>query len=133
MNPVSLNPYAHRTPPAFSAPSTGTSQRQRLHQVAHNFQAFLGARSAQVQTEPIERLVSRLDCQHCDGSKYAVVSVRHGGAGYVTTVLDVPLRKIYRAEHRTGMATFWKGLAQRRAAFVQHVGAHQAYLPEAVA
>lgn len=62
--------------------------------------------------------------EHCPGSHYVVVSKRAASAGRcVTTVLDVPLRRLYRAAHDTGMACFWKGVAKRRAGAVEYLQA----------
>lgn len=65
-----------------------------------------------------------LDCEHCAGSHYVVVSKRAASSGRcVTTVLDVPLRRLYRASHDTGMVCFWKGVAKRRAGVVEYLQA----------
>ena len=134
-------PYAHSIAsfaPASSSlqdPATGSlppkrpRKRQDTYGVAHNFHRGLGATMVPVSTVPVARLIAMLDCDHAAGSKYGVVSKPVTSGHYVTTVLDVLLRRIYRATHATGMATFWRGLAARNAAHVDYVAALQRYDP----
>jgi hypothetical protein len=86
-------------------------------QLPSNFLSWFIANNVNISvatTMPISRLIAMLDAEHCEGSRFAVVSKGTTRGHYVTTVLDVPLRKVLRAKHATGMVSFWKGLAKRR-------------------
>ena len=100
------------------------SRQQAIVSNFVNFFADTGPVPPPVQTLPVARLISMLDCEHCPGSHYVVVSKRAASSGRcVTTVLDVPLRRLYRAAHDTGLASFWKGVARRRAGAVEYLQA----------
>lgn len=134
-------PYAHsiaafqpasssvQDPVPESTPTKRPRKRQDTYRVANNFHRILGATMVPVSTVPVSRLIAMLDCEHSAGSRYAVVSKPLSSGCYVTTVLDVPLRKVYRATHTTGMATFWRGLGKLRAEHVDYVAALQKYDP----
>jgi hypothetical protein len=103
----------------------------RTQQLPANFLAWSLATNANISeatTVPISRLISMLDCDHCDASRYVVVSKASTRGKYVSTVLDVPLRRVYRARHDTGMVSFWRGLAKRRPG-VQFLAAGESFLP----
>ena len=131
----SANSIANFSPASSSMQDPGSSPAKRpraqqlYHVVAHNFHKAIGSKIVLVTPVPVARLVSMLDCEHSPGSRYAIVSKCVSSGRYATTVLDVPLRKVYRAMHDTGMATFWRGLGQRRAGFVDYVAAQQSYDP----
>ena len=135
-------PYAHSialfspaSPAALPASSCDATlapkrryTRAAVQAIAHNFHKALKAMYAPVATVPVARLISMLDCDHDVGSKYAVVSKPVKAGRSVTTVLDVPLGKVWRAEHATGMVRFWKDVAKRRPA-VEFVSGAEEYEP----
>lgn len=118
MNPHTL-PTAAAAPRPLTATQLLTRQETytRRQAIPSNFLAWSLATNANISettTVPISRLISMLDCDHCEGSHYVVVSKASTRGRYVSTVLDVPLKKVYRARHETGMVSFWKGVAKRR-------------------
>lgn len=107
----------------------------KKQQVPRNFHPWLGRTSWQVSNMPFARLSSMLDCDHGEGSHYAVVT--KGGPGgtvdYYTVVVDVPLKRFYRAQHPTGAKAYWKGVARRHPGFVQYLDEDEVFkLPEPV-
>jgi hypothetical protein len=90
------------------------TRKQQLPSNFLSWQLATGANICEATTIPISRLISMLDSDHCKGSHFAVVSKASTRGKYVSTVLDVPLRKVFRARHETGMVSFWKGVAKRR-------------------
>lgn len=95
----------------------------RRHQVCHRLKGLLGeGKSPPVTAVSVARLVAMLDCEHGEGSEWAIASKSTKAGMNVTTAVDVPLGRAYRAVHETGMVSFWKGVAKRRPA-VQLVGA----------
>jgi hypothetical protein len=101
--------------------STTTTRR---HAICHRLRSFLDeGNSAPVTSVSVARLVAMLDCEHGEGSAYAVASKATKAGLNVTTALDIPLQRAFRAVHETGMVTFWKGVAKRRWPAVQFVRA----------
>lgn len=90
--------------------------------VAHNFRAVAGA---PVNTIAITQLVAILDCEQ--EAPFAVVS-KWVGPDHVTTAYDIVGKQFWRAVHVTGMRTFWKGVAKRRAN-VRVLAPTEAYVP----
>jgi hypothetical protein len=135
VNP-SNTPAATALPRRLTATQLLTRQDTytRTQQLPSNFtdwQVRTGAGIREATTVPISRLISMLDCDHCDhceGSRFAVVSKASTRGRYVSTVLDVPLKKVYRARHETGLVSFWKGVAKRRAQ-VKFLAAGESFLP----
>lgn len=96
----------------------------RRHMLCAPLQAYfkgLGTQTPPVVEAPVMRLAAMLDCEHCAASKYVVISKQGKSGQQLTYVLDVPLGKVYRAEHETGMVTFWKGVAKRRVGTVSFI------------
>jgi hypothetical protein len=98
--------------------------------IAANFRPFFteaGEAIPAAKTVPLLWLMGLLERDHPAGAQFAVVSKRVATRGRcVTTVLDVPARKVYRAAHATGLVSLWKGVAKRRA-HVQYVPANVAF------
>ena len=89
----------------------------RSQQLPSNFLSWFIANNvciSEATTMPIDQLISMLDRQHSQGVHFAVVSKGTTRGYYVTTVLDVAMRKVFRAKHPTGMVSFWRGLSKRR-------------------
>lgn len=112
---------------------TNELTRTRIHAIPANFWfANKGAGSASVTTIDISELVAMVDCEHAAGVTVAVVSKPARGCEYTTTVLvkGVDGKGVFwRAGHGTGLVSFWKGVAKRRAGTVVFVRGADEYRP----
>jgi hypothetical protein len=129
VNPNTIPASASPRPLTATQILTRQPTYTRRQQIPSNFTAWQVSTQAGISeatTVPISRLISMLDADHCEGSRFAVVSKASTRGRYVTTVLDVPLRKVFRARHETGLVSFWKGVAKRRPQ-VQHLAAGQSF------
>ena len=100
---------------------TNDVPRTRRHAIPSNFMAANGGDgSAEVTTVDISSLIAMIDCEPSErGGAWAVVSKPASGCNYTTTAMRVRAggeRAFFRAGHGTGLVSFWKGVAQRRAA-----------------
>lgn len=81
---------------------------------------------SEVTTVPLLELIAMLDCDHPEGARFIVVTKGTSRPNYVNTVLDMQAKRFFRAVSPTGMVSFWKGVAKRRAA-VQLLSASEAF------
>lgn len=116
---------AVQTPRVFPPSTPATT---RTHCLRRNlWDANGGASQANILSVTYARLISMLDCQHSPGSEYVIVSKQSSRGQNVTSVLDVPLNRFYRAVHPHGLVTFWKSVAARHPGFVKFVGKGESY------
>lgn len=67
-------------------------------------------------TVPLLTLLTMLDADHAEGARFIAVCKPSKREKHVLTVLDVPAKKFYRASSPTGILSYLKGVAKRRAA-----------------
>ena len=124
---------AVQTPRVFQPSATAygpTQATTRTHCLPRNlWPANGGASQANVIPTTETRLRSMLDCEHGPGSSYVIVSKQSSRGRNVTSVLDVPLNRFYRAEHSHGLVTFWKSVAKRHPEAVKFVARGETYVP----
>jgi len=132
-----MTSVSYVTPP-IPAPRPRARHAITRHTAAKNFASVPAAASAPVSVASLARLISMLDCEHEPNARYAVVCKRvscnrrsaPGSAEFITTVLDVPLNRIYRASSPSGLAALWRGIAARSKGAVQYVPAAGVYVPD---
>ena len=116
---------AVQTPRVFQPFAPATT---RTHCLPRNlWHANGGASHANILPVTYARLISMLDCEHSPGSKYVIVSKQSSRGQNVTSVLDVPINRFYRAIHPHGLVTFWKSVAARHPGFVKFVAKGENY------
>lgn len=112
-------------------PRTHATRTKYSSCFARNFAEFFkkaGIERPAITKMPFPKLAGMLDTEnHCEGSRYVVVSKQSSTTRFVTTVLDVPLQKLYRAETNTGVAGYWKGLAKQNPRFIQYLKADESF------
>lgn len=113
-------------------PRTNYMRTKNSSSFARNFADFFkkeGIERPEISKMSFPRLAAMLDNEdHCENSRYVIVSKQSSTTRFVTTVLDVPLRKLYRAETVTGVAGYWKGVAKKYAWAVEYLNADESFV-----